>query len=49
MPKIENISKNLNKYVEEFGSVFSLSESSIENESLFCNYCKKNIMCSKKK
>ena len=48
MPKTKNISVKLNNYIKEYGSVFSKTQSSSDDETLFCNICKKNINCSKK-
>ena len=48
MPKIKVISIKLKSYVREFSPVFSLSEESEINETLFCNICKKNIKCNQK-
>ena len=48
MVKITNISVKFNNYIKEYNNVFSITDSSFENETLFCNFCKKNINCSKK-
>lgn len=48
MPKTKNFSKKLNKYIKDYGSVFSKTRSSLDDETIFCNICKKNINCSKK-
>ena len=48
MPKRKNISLKLSNFVNDFKGVFELTEDSELNETLFCRYCKVNIVCIKR-
>ena len=45
MSKIRTKTVKLRKFVEDFNPVFSVNQNSYLNSTLFCNFCKKDILC----